>query len=429
MESMILLIFSAFLLFCIFSGASVLIALAAGLLLFLGYGKYRGFSAHSLWRMSLSGVQAAHTILITFLLIGMLTALWRACGTIPFIISVSAGYIHSGSLLASIFLLNSLVSLLTGTSFGTAATVGIISIAIAQSAGTDIYMAGGAVLSGIYVGDRSSPVSTSALLVSTLTRTDLYENIKSMARTAAIPFLSALALYAVIGALSPEKAPELHSAALFDAYFSMHPLCLLPAGAILCLSLFRVPVKTTMLASIVLAFFVSLRVQGMSASETLHAMVFGFVPAEPSIAPLISGGGILSMADVACIVCLSSCYAGIFQETGLLDRLKQRIRSFRKRAGRYPAMLATSVLAGMVACNQTLTIMLTHQLCRDGDPDTSYALDLEDSAVVIPPLIPWSIAGAVPLAAIGAPAVSLLFAFFLYLLPLWRLGKNIGTKH
>ena len=58
----------------------------------------------------------------------------------------------------------------------------------------------------------------------------------------------------------------------------------------------------------------------------------------------------------------------------------------------------------MIACNQTLSIMLTHQLCKEGNPDNKrFAIDLENTAVVLAPLVPWSIAGAVPLAAVGAP--------------------------
>ena len=94
----------------------------------------------------------------------------------------------------------------------------------------------------------------------------------------------------------------------------------------------------------------------------------------------------------------------------------------------YGAMLLTSVFASAIACNQTLAIILTHQLCRDAQPSReTTAISLENSAVVVAPLIPWSIAGGVPLASVGAPTVSLCFACFLYLLPLWRLAVEKGA--
>ena len=85
-------------------------------------------------------------------------------------------------------------------------------------------------------------------------------------------------------------------------------------------------------------------------------------------------------------------------------------------------MLLTSALSGIIACNQTLTIMLTSQLCGSLMKDRhNFALGLADTAVVVAPLVPWSIAGAVPLASVGAPLSGIWFACYLYFLPVWRL--------
>lgn len=125
------------------------------------------------------------------------------------------------------------------------------------------------------------------------------------------------------------------------------------------------------------------------------------------------------MVKVAAIVCISSSYAGIFQNTGLLDGLKNGLSKLGSRITPFGAILTAAIGTSMIACNQTLSIMLTRQLGNDLEPNNSrMALDLENSAVVVAPLIPWSIAGAVPLATIGAPMSSLLAAFFLYLVPL-----------
>ena len=155
----------------------------------------------------------------------------------------------------------------------------------------------------------------------------------------------------------------------------------------------------------------------------------GFRTSDAEVAAMVNGGGITSMLKVAGIVCLSSSYSGIFQKTGLLDGAKRGIGTLATKSTPFAAMLATSVLAGMVACNQTLTVMLTHQLCGVLVMDSSdLALDLEDSAIVVAPLIPWSIAGGVPLSAVGAPTSAILFACYLYLLPLWRLAGSYAKK-
>ena len=137
------------------------------------------------------------------------------------------------------------------------------------------------------------------------------------------------------------------------------------------------------------------------------------------------------MLQVSAIVCISSSYSGLFQKTGLLDGCKRVVSGMSKRIGRYPATLVTSIPAGMVACNQTLAILLTDQLCREeyADPN-AFALDLEDTAAITSPLIPWCIAGAVPLTMVGAPSSALLLACYLWLIPLWRtLCSFIWNSH
>ena len=135
------------------------------------------------------------------------------------------------------------------------------------------------------------------------------------------------------------------------------------------------------------------------------------------------------MLKVIGIVCLSSSYSGIFRKTGLLDSVKRGIEILAEKTTAYTAMLATSVIGCMVACNQTLTIMLENQLCQGLKKDPSdYALNLEDTAVITAPLIPWSIACTVTLTAVGAPAKAIFLACFLYLLPLWRAGESVFRR-
>ena len=103
----------------------------------------------------------------------------------------------------------------------------------------------------------------------------------------------------------------------------------------------------------------------------------------------------------------------------LMEKLGSRITP-------YGTTLLTSIVTSAISCNQTLAIMLTSQLCGENNPEkSSFALDLENTVVVIAPMIPWSIAGAVPLAAIGAPNISIAVAFYLYLLPLWGLAVHL----
>lgn len=187
-QAVVLLLFGALLVFCVASGLSILYALAGGYFLFAGFAVFRGYGLREVWEMSLEGVRTVSGILITFLFIGMLTASWRAAGTIPDIVIFVSDLIRPEYFLVLIFFANTLLSVLTGTSFGTVATMGVISMTIGASLGVPPLFTAGAVMSGIFVGDRWSPMSTSAMLVSAITHTDLRRNLKRMLVTGAPAF-------------------------------------------------------------------------------------------------------------------------------------------------------------------------------------------------------------------------------------------------
>lgn len=420
MELLTIIIFCGILLTCVILKISIVYAMLLGLILFLIYGKKKGFTWKELYNMSLRGVKTTKGILFIFMLIGMLTALWRGSGTIPAIIYYSSSLIHPSSFILIAFILNVIVSVLTGTSFGTAATMGVICMTIANTMEINVVWVGGAIVSGIFFGDRCSPVSTSALLVSTLTKTNLFENIRNMISTAIIPFIITCVIYIFAGVFYG-KSSSVADIDLFSKSFIINPLCLLPAIAILFLSFFKVNVKWTMLISIFMSIVIALLVQKTNITEIINMMLLGYKTSFSDLAPMIDGGGVISMIRVAVIVCIASCYSGIFEETNLLKFAKDIIDSLSKKLTPYGATLVTSVFSSAIACNQTLAIMLTHQLCSNLADDENCAINIEDSAVIISPLIPWSIAGAVPLATMGAPITSLMAASFLYVLPICRL--------
>ena len=422
MEYLVLGAFCAGLLLCIAAGSSILFPLTFGLILFMLYGKHKGFSWGELIKMAFKGIWTVHNILITFILIGIMTALWRAAGTIPFIVCHAVRLVHPSVYLLMTFLLNSGMSVLTGTSFGTAATMGVVCASIGAAMSVSPVLTGGAVLSGAYFGDRCSPVSTSALLVSTLTKTDIYDNIRRMIRNAGIPFCVTCLIYMALGSSAAGGGSAVDLRSLFSGTFRLKAATIIPAAAILLLSALRVNVKTAMGISILTAIPVCAFVQNIPLAEIVKITVTGFWPENAEVAAMVSGGGIISMLRVACIVCISSAYSDIFNKTGLLSGARHAMAALTKKTTLFSAMLFSSIVSAMISCNQTLTILLTHQLCKELYTENGrLAADLEDTAVVVPPLIPWSIAGAVPLASIDVPSAAILASFYLFLIPLWRL--------
>ena len=426
---LVLGIFCAELLVCVLMGISIVYALLIGLVLFVAYGKRRGFTWRELGGMIASGVKTARSVMTVLLMIGVLTGLWRACGTLPLIICYAVDLLRPETLLLTAFLLNCGISLLIGTSFGTAATMGSICMTVALSMGMDPAMVGGAILAGAYFGDRCSPVSTSALLVSELTKTDIYDNIRRMVRTAAVPFLLTCGIYGALGLCFGGGGETADLRQIFGRTAVLHMSALIPALLVLALAALRVKVKKAICASIAAALVLCVLLQRLPLWDILRFAVSGYTARDAEAAALLDGGGMLSMLRVCVIICVSSAYAGIFQKTGLLDRLQEQVRRLSRRATPFAAMLCTAALTSLIACNQTLTIMLTHQVC-DGtmDKPEDAAIGLEDTAVVVAPLVPWSIASAAALAAAGAPTRSILFACFLYLLPLWSLLRSLRTE-
>ena len=429
LEAVVLLSFILALAVCLFTGATILYALAVGYLLFFLYGLRKGHSAGAVFSMSLAGIKTVKNVLMIFGLIGLITALWRASGTIPVIVCYASRLIVPSAFLVITFLLNSLLSVLTGTSFGTAATMGVICMSMGNAMQMNPMLVGGAILSGAFWGDRCSPVSSSANLVCDLTGTDIFENIHGMLRTSWVPTVLSCLLYYVLGCSAGQEIQLLDVEGLFAESFRLHWIAVLPAAVILVLSAMRVPVKRTLLASILLALIFSITLQGMEVSRLLSVMVFGYKTSNGKLSAMVNGGGLISMVRPAAIVMLSSSYAGIFEETGLLNPIRQRIETLSLRLTSFGSTLLVSMLTSMVACNQTLSVMLTSQLCRGTQPDAKrFAIDLENTAIVVAPLVPWSIAGAVPLAAVGAPSAGILAACYLYLVPLWNLCLAVAER-
>lgn len=410
---------------CILGGFQILYALAFGLVCFVVYGLLKKHTPRQMIVMMLDGIRGAKNILIIFLLIGILTSVWRSSGTIPYLIYHAVQMLNPGFFVLYTFLLCCMMSFLMGTSFGTAATMGVVCMMISRSLGIDPVFAGGAILAGSYFGDRCSPMSSSALLVSELTDTNIYDNIRRMLKTAAVPFALSCLLYLMARGASPQTG-AVASLDLFREHFNLPFIVALPALLIILLSLFRVPVKRTMLLSILAAGVICLTVQKIPLAQLLPSLLLGYESPNAELAALLNGGGILSMARVAGIILISTSYFGIFKQTQLLTEVHRLVEASASKITPFGSVLFTSVVMSAISCNQTLATMLTFQMCDSILPDRKkLAIALEDTVIVIAPLIPWSIAGGMPLTTVGAPTASIWFAFYLFLLPVFSFGAEL----
>ena len=420
-----ILLFSLSLIFCLLLKYSVIYALIVGYIIFVTYGLIKGHDLKVLMKKSFEGVLTVKNILLVFILIGMITALWRASGTIAFIVYMGSKLISPSILILLTFLLCSILSFLIGTSLGTAATMGVISVSIGKAMGINPYYLGGAVLSGIYFGDRCSPMSTSALLITELTKTNLYTNIKLMLKTSIIPFIATCLFYLFIGLKSSTSPVSIDATNIFKENYNLNIVVIVPAILIIILSLLKVNVKKTMLVSIVISFIIAIFFQKESVISLINYCVYGFHHSNEKLNSMMKGGGILSMLNVGLIVAISSSYSGIFKETKMLILMKKYLKEFSKKTSNYFVIFLSSIISGAIACNQSLGIILTYELCEELEDKQNMAIILENTIVLLVGLIPWNIAMAVPLKTIDIGLMSGLFAFYLYFLPLWNLLLGI----
>lgn len=408
----------------IYVKVSILYPLLLGLIGFTLAALRQGYPLGDLVRMMLAGSKKSLIVIKIFILIGAITAIWRAAGTIPCIVYHGIDIMNPRYFILFAFFLSSGVSFLLGSSFGTVGTIGVVLAILAKSGGIDINIAAGAIIAGAYFGDRCSPMSSSANLVATITRTDLYANINAMFKTSILPFLLACIGYLLLSWQHPlsfhNNAITLEIAASFD----LSLVTLLPAVIILAGAAMKADVKLSMFISILSGLGIAILVQHKTPGELLSYILMGYTTDGAGFfTTIIQGGGLYSMLNAAAIVLISSAFSGIFAGTNLLDRVEQFLEITSQRIGVYATTLLTSITAAAFSCNQTLAVMLSHQFTatiykKRRLSSAQLALDLENTVIVISALIPWNIAGAVPAAALSATEGFIPYAFYLFLLPL-----------
>ncbi len=268
------------------------------------------------------------------------------------------------------------------------------------------------------------------MLVAEVTKTDLYDNIHNMLRAARLPFGITCLVYLAAGFLTGGASGDVASLPDFGLEFHLVFLTLLPAVAVLALAILRVNVRLSIFISCLCAALVCLLVRKQSPADIWAAMIFGYQAKNAELGPMISGGGFMSMMRVFGIITISSTYAGLIKNTKMTDVLTSLAQKLENKLNRTGCTIVVGTIISMIGCNQTLAIMLTGQFCESlYEEDASrMALDLEDTVVVIAPLIPWCIAGAVPVATIAAPTTCLLAACYLYLLPICAYIRGRKTK-
>ncbi|MDO4518205.1 MAG: Na+/H+ antiporter NhaC family protein [Bacillota bacterium] len=434
------IIFIAAMITMLITGHSMVWALLVGLLLFtflgLKYLKYGNkdsvgeFTSYSygqglkeLVRCSWGSIRESLIVIEVMCIIGFITAAWRMSGTITVFVYYGMKIIVPPLFLIITFVLSCLLSYALGTSFGVAGTVGVIFMALARSGGVDPIITAGVIMSGIYFGDRGSPVSSSANVVAGVTKTDILTNVRLMFKVGLLPFALTTAAYVVLSILNPINHVDGEIIHAFESQFTLSPWVFLPAALMVALPLCRVGIITSISISTISSVVIAWAVEKVALVEIVKTLLFGYKSSGTGLSSILDGGGLLSMAEIVIILIISCAFSGIFNRTNMLDGLQGIVEKSCSKLGRFITTLIVSALLGIVFCNQTIATLMCKDIlekpyANTGGTNQELAIDMENTVILIVALIPWCIASSVPLSFMGVGIEALPWSIYIYLTPI-----------
>lgn len=398
-------------------------ALVAGLV-----AHFLGYDWQTLEEGIVESIRQAMPAMLIVICVGLLIGSWIAAGTIPMLVYYGLEVLNPNFYLVTASLVCSLVSLFTGTSWGTVGTVGIAFIGIAQGFGIPLGVAAGAIISGAYFGDKISPFSDTTNLAPIAARSNLFDHIRHLLWTTTPAWLIGLVIYFFIGLrfsgnALPQAQIDLLTSTLKES-FRFNILLLLPPGIILFAAIRKLPTIPFMVIASLLAALLAVWFQEIPLPEVLNTMTLGFKADTglPELDNLLSRGGMMSMMDVTLIGFCAFAFAGIVQRAGMLDVILERLLRIINRTGSLVLATALScITVAFITGSSFLSIIIPGKLYAPAFSERGLAAKnlsrtTEDSGTVIVPLVPWSMAGVFMAGTLNVPVLEYApWAFMCYL--------------
>ncbi|SEG09794.1 Na+/H+ antiporter NhaC [Nitrosomonas ureae] len=377
-----------------------------------------GYSFVAIRHMMDAGVTKALPAIYIFLLIGMVIASFMQSGTIASLLYYGLDWLNPSIFLVAGFVLCSLMSIATGTSWGTVGTVGIVLIGIGDAMSIPLPLVAGAIVSGATFGDKLSPISDTTNLAAMSAGTNLYRHIGSMLYTTVPTFIIVLIIFTVWGmqyggnALPGNYVNEIRGA-LASVYQLDLWVTLLPLLLMLGLSIQRYTAEVSMSCSILLAMLVAVVYQGRDGVDVINALWINSPETTgiESIDALLGSGGIYSMAWTLLLSIMALALGGIMHHAGFLRVLLLQIIS---RIQRISALIFATIAAGffgnMAMGEAYISIILNCQLFKGAyqEKELDHAVlsrSVEEGSTLTTGLIPWTTAGTFYAVTLGVPTL------------------------
>ncbi|AMN49342.1 MULTISPECIES: Na+/H+ antiporter NhaC [unclassified Psychrobacter] len=420
--------------FFVFKDFTPHIPLACGILITGLFMKMRGRDWQGMEERFLKVIKIGLPAMIILMGVGMLIGSWIIAGTVPTILYYGFSIFSPSSFLFSVCIICAIISVATGTSWGTVGTVGLAMMGIGMGLGIPAHFTGGAIVSGAFFGDKMSPLSDTTNLTPAAAGVELWDHIRGMLPTTVPAMVTALALYAWIGMGYGDDSIDLSSiralqTSLADNY-NLSIITLLPALVVVIAAVMKMPAIPTVLGGVVVASVIAFFLQGVGVSDIFNVLQNGFVSETgfEVVDKLLSKGGVMSMTWVITLTIFALAFVGSLEHYGTLKAIMAKIdKAVKSRIGliltTYASVLGVGTLIGDVYTTLVLPGRLLKEKYKEmGYKRTTLTRSIEDSGTLLSPLIPWNMGGSFVAATLGIATLTYApFAFACWLSPLFGL--------
>ena len=387
-------------------------------------------------------ISQAVTAIIVLLFIGMLAASWILGGIIPALIHYGLYILHPAYFLPTVVVISALISVGTGSSWSTIATVGVAFMGIGNSLGFSDALTAGAIISGAYFGDKVSPLSDTTNLASAVSGVDLFKHIRYMMNTTVPTIVLTIIIFTVISLFGHRSADisvdQIHSA--IQGTFNVTPWVFLVLLLVGLMIYKKLPAVVTLCFGSLLGLLSALLFQpdllralsGSGSASDIFTLLLGTLYKGNEIATecaevdaLISSSGMSGMLNTIWLIISAMIFGGIMIAGGFLQKITMALIAKVSSTGGLVSTTAVScVLFNILTADQYITIVLSGKMYSEAFKKEHLAPEvlsrtIEDSGTVTSVLVPWNSCGATQSAVLGVPTLAYLpYCFFCYLSPL-----------
>lgn len=388
-----------------------------------------GFSITQLIVMIKNGFIECKELFILLLLIGGAIPIWLSSGVIPSMLYYGFKYMQGMNFLFAAFILTTIFAIFMGSAIAAVSTIGIALLGVGRIFGIPDYVLLGAIVSGAFMSDKMSPISGLLNLTLLTTRTSYKNMLISMFTTLLPTYLLSGIIYFYIGkkySLTSNSSNLDHLGLIIKESFFISPLLLLLPIGIFILTFLGIKIIKAISLSLIGGIIITLTLQKLSFINIILAILTGYKGNTNSseLNKILVGGGVISMIEVLLIIMGAIALSSIFQGTGFIKPIIDKITSKAKSKGEL--ILKTGIVSSIltIACDQTVGVILPGGLLRNKYKELDIknnilARTISDTGIIIAPLIPWNVNSLFILVITGVSATAYApYAILCYIFPI-----------